>query len=61
MIVCDKCQKRNPRRRILVKDVQYDKSRGNGKQYDLCTVLPEGIQGCPGEPDVETRGHWCIR
>jgi hypothetical protein len=36
MIVCDKCQKRNPRRRILVKDVQYDKSRGNGKQYDLC-------------------------
>lgn len=36
MIVCDKYQKRNPRRRILVKDVQFDKSRSNGKQYDLC-------------------------
>lgn len=43
MIVCDKCQKRNPRRRILVKDVQYDKSRGNGKQYDLCEACYQAM------------------
>lgn len=36
MIVCDICKKPNPRRKIMVKDVMYDKTKGFGTRYDLC-------------------------
>ena len=35
MIVCDICKK-TPRRKIMVKDVMYDKTKGPGTRYDLC-------------------------
>lgn len=36
MIVCDICRKPSPRRKIMVKDTMYDKSKGFGTRYDLC-------------------------
>lgn len=35
MIVCDICKK-NPRRKIMVKDVIYDKAKSSGTRFDLC-------------------------
>lgn len=35
MIVCGICKK-NPRRKIMVKDVIYDKTKSPGTRFDLC-------------------------
>lgn len=43
MIVCDKCGKRNPRREIKVKDVQFDKPKAKGRQFDLCETCYQAI------------------